>query len=94
MRSEEDRWYRAFDRVHRRVKRLPMTRCPSCGERSLNLVYRLTPPHGPESGVALFAFWCGSCLRGVPPAFVPIPTGATVVSDGDTRIPNYRSVVQ
>lgn len=93
VRSEGDRWYHAFSRVWRKIGRLAKTRCPSCGERSLNLVYVAEPLKELNPERTMFAFWCGSCLKGIPANTGPIPQGAEVVQRGEERVPHYKYVM-
>ena len=89
-RSQYDRWADAFDQAWRDPSRVSSIECPSCGSLTLRLVYILD-----SDGVAegMYAFWCGTCLRGFPPGFGSLPSGALTVNRGQKLVPNYLVVV-
>ena len=87
---EFDRWSDAFDRAWEDPGSITEMECPSCGSRSLNLLY-VVEADGAVDG--MYAFWCYQCLRGFPPGFGPIPEGARSVRRGEESVPNYELVV-
>ena len=64
--------------------------CPSCGSKSLHLVFVVDEPDA-ESGTAVF--WCDSCMQGLPPLRAPVAEDGERILRGTEVVPNYTLVV-
>ncbi len=91
MMATYDEWLDAFSKVH---DAMPDVACPSCGHRSLRLVFT----GDPERMIGYAHFWCEHCLEGIGISRTEIPHGAVVQdirlprADRLPRIPDFRLV--
>ena len=59
---------------------------------AIEFVYFIERPY---AHLGMFALWCGACLRGFPPGYGPIPTGAVLLTmDKRGHVPNYDLVIE
>jgi len=82
-------WLNAYDRVCQHPELLHELPCPNCGDKNLNLVFLA---FSSAAGAVSPAFWCGTCLYGMPPARALLPGWARAVPRGEENVPNYRIV--
>lgn len=82
-------WLDAFQRAYRAPDRVSELACPNCGARELRLRFVL---YGRQEREANAAFWCDSCLQGMPPGPSEVPATCTPVRSEDAHVPNYRIV--
>jgi hypothetical protein len=88
--SEYAAWVAAYEQAWHSPSAVSEMVCPSCGEKSLRLVF-VVEDLAAESGTAIF--WCDSCRRGLLPVRAPIPAGAEKVLRGQEKVPNYALVI-
>lgn len=83
-------WINRYEEAWHSPSSVPTMSCPSCGEKSLRLIFRIETADA-EWGTAIF--WCESCLHGLPPLRAPLPDGGERVLRGFEVVPNYRLVI-
>ncbi|WP_460663005.1 hypothetical protein [Kribbella swartbergensis] len=88
--TEFERWLGAFDAAWRAPENLAKLECPACGHRCLILVYVVD---GVDDTQGVSSFWCGQCLRGLPPQVGALPDGLAGTLRREAEVPNYRLVV-
>jgi len=90
MRSIYNKWLDSYELAYDEPAAVNRIACPSCGQLCLNLLFIV------ESGADVrgtSAYWCGVCLRGLPPNRTLIPQGGLVVERGNEIVPNYTLVI-
>lgn len=82
-----EQWLEAFQRAYRAPDRTSELACPNCGARELRLRFVI---YGDRQDQANAAFWCGSCLEGLPPGPSEVPVGCAGIRGEDAGVPDYR----
>lgn len=84
-----EKWLGAFQHAYRDPDRVSDLTCPNCGAQELHLRFLY---YGSREHQANVAFWCGSCLQGMPTGPSEVPQSCTPVWHEDAHVPNYRIV--
>jgi hypothetical protein len=82
-----EQWLEAFQRAYGAPDRTSELACPNCGIRELRLRFVI---YGDRPDRANAAFWCGSCLEGLPPEPCEVPADCASVRSEDAGVPDYR----
>lgn len=88
--STYESWLAAYNRAYQSPRDTGSIVCPSCGARSLRLVFVVDEP---EATISVVAFWCDSCVRGLMPNRAQVPAGGCRAFRGEEDIPDYRLVI-
>jgi hypothetical protein len=89
-RNAYQEWIARYQEAWRSPSSVSYMSCPSCGERSLRLIFVVELADA-ESGTAIF--WCESCLRGLMPMRAPLPDGGHRTLKGFEVVPNYSLII-
>lgn len=84
-----DAWIAEYQGAWDDPSSVPDRTCPTCGSRSLRLVFVVDSD---DSFQGMAAFWCDACLTGLMPLRAPVPDQGTRAVRGAERIPNYRLI--
>jgi hypothetical protein len=85
-----DNWLDAFQLAFHAPDDVPQMACPNCGTKSLHLRFVFL---GDQTRTPYAAFWCNSCLEGLPTLPSEVADGCHPVRSMDADIPRYRFAV-
>lgn len=91
MSNEYERWLDAYESACVGPGAVNVIACPHCGTTSLNLLF-LSFQRSNQS--VMPAFWCNTCLRGLPPVRALLPGWASPTGWGEVALPDYDMVAE
>jgi hypothetical protein len=86
-----DEWIVAFERVHADPAIIGRVECPTCGARTLRIVYTADA----DDRVGYASFWCDTSMDGIFTSRIEVPSGVPIIPFGlppEERarcVPNY-----
>jgi hypothetical protein len=84
-----DAWLDAYEIAYADPAALADLPCPTCGSDDLHLRFI---SFGSDTLHVMPAFWCGTCMLGLPPARALLPDWAEPVHMREADLPHFRIV--